>query len=252
MLFVARLRARVPRRSGAHRTASLPLRGGPGAAPIAPEVLEFFIGLGVPVFELYGMTENSAVATANFPGRMKLGTVGEPYPGSVSASTSETGEIQTKHAGTFAGYWNRAGQDGRHVHRRRLADDRGRRRLGRRHAHQDRRPHQAHHHHIGRQEHLAVGDREQPQDVAVRQGGHGDRRPAQVPHRADRHRVRHRRRLGPATQPPVHDLPRPVEKPEVVELIQSVVDAPTRSFASVEQIKKFRCCPKSSITRTAS
>jgi long-chain acyl-CoA synthetase len=32
---------------------------GSGAAPIAPEVLEFFIGLGVPVYELYGMTENS-------------------------------------------------------------------------------------------------------------------------------------------------------------------------------------------------
>ena len=34
-----------------------------GAAAIAPEVLQFFIGLGVPVFELYGMTENSAIAT---------------------------------------------------------------------------------------------------------------------------------------------------------------------------------------------
>ncbi|MGH8959079.1 MAG: AMP-dependent synthetase/ligase, partial [Acidimicrobiia bacterium] len=34
-----------------------------GAAPIAPEVLEFFIGMGVPLYELYGMTENSAVAT---------------------------------------------------------------------------------------------------------------------------------------------------------------------------------------------
>lgn len=34
-----------------------------GAAPIAPEVLEFFMGIGVPVYELYGMTENAAVAT---------------------------------------------------------------------------------------------------------------------------------------------------------------------------------------------
>ena len=41
---------------------------GSGAAPIAPEVLEFFIGLGVPVYELYGMTENSAVATFNLAG----------------------------------------------------------------------------------------------------------------------------------------------------------------------------------------
>ncbi len=78
-----------------------------GAAPIAPEVLEFFIGLGVPVYELYGMTENAAVATANFVHRMKLGTVGEPYPGIGFRIDETTGEIQTKHDGVFAGYWNR-------------------------------------------------------------------------------------------------------------------------------------------------
>ncbi len=77
-----------------------------GAAAIAPEVLEFFIGLGVPVYELYGMTENSAVATANFVGRMKLGTVGEPYPGIEFRIAEDTGEIQTKHDGVFKGYWN--------------------------------------------------------------------------------------------------------------------------------------------------
>ena len=78
-----------------------------GAAAIAPEVLEFFIGLGVPVYELYGMTENSAVATANFVGRMKLGTVGEPYPGIGFRIDETTGEIQTKHDGVFKGYWNK-------------------------------------------------------------------------------------------------------------------------------------------------
>lgn len=78
-----------------------------GAAPIAPEVLEFFIGLGVPVYELYGMTENSAIATANFVGRMKLGTVGEPYPGIEFRLAPETNEIQVKHAGVFKGYWNK-------------------------------------------------------------------------------------------------------------------------------------------------
>ncbi len=80
---------------------------GSGAAPIAPEVLEFFIGIGVPVYELYGMTENSAIATANFVGRMKLGTVGEPYPGIGFRIDEETGEIQTNHDGVFAGYWNK-------------------------------------------------------------------------------------------------------------------------------------------------
>jgi long-chain acyl-CoA synthetase len=80
---------------------------GSGAAPIAPEVLEFFIGIGVPVYELYGMTENAAVATANFVGRMKLGTVGEPYPGIGFRLDDVTKEIQVKHDGVFAGYWNK-------------------------------------------------------------------------------------------------------------------------------------------------
>ena len=83
---------------------------GSGAAAIAPEVLEFFMGLGIPVYELYGMTENSAVATINFDGRVKLGTVGEPYPGIGFRIDETTGEIQTKHPGVFAGYWNKPQQ----------------------------------------------------------------------------------------------------------------------------------------------
>jgi len=78
-----------------------------GAAPISPQVLEFFMGIGVPVFEVYGMTENTAIATANFPGRIKIGTVGEHYPGVELRLDPETSEIQTRHAGTFAGYWGK-------------------------------------------------------------------------------------------------------------------------------------------------
>ncbi len=80
---------------------------GSGAAPIAPEVLEFFAGIGVLVTEIYGMTENAAVATANRPGRMRFGTVGEPLPGTELRIDEETGEILTRHPGVFAGYWNR-------------------------------------------------------------------------------------------------------------------------------------------------
>jgi long-chain acyl-CoA synthetase len=80
---------------------------GSGAAPIAPEVIEFFHGLGLDVYELYGMTENSAVATYNPVGDMKLGTVGVPYPGIGLRIDEETGEIQTKHDGVFKGYWNK-------------------------------------------------------------------------------------------------------------------------------------------------
>lgn len=78
-----------------------------GAAPIAPEVLRDFLGMGVPIYELYGMTENCAIATVNLPGRNKIGTVGEPYPGIGLRIDEATGEIQVKHPGVFKGYWNK-------------------------------------------------------------------------------------------------------------------------------------------------
>ena len=77
------------------------------AAPIAPEVLFFFFSIGVVINELYGMTENSAVATTNRAGRIKLGTVGEPQPGTEVRIDETTGEILTRHPGVFAGYWNK-------------------------------------------------------------------------------------------------------------------------------------------------
>jgi long-chain acyl-CoA synthetase len=78
-----------------------------GAAPISPDVIRDFLGLGVPLFELYGMTENSAVATCNFPGANKVGTVGIPYEGTELRIDPDSGEIQTRSPGTFKGYWNK-------------------------------------------------------------------------------------------------------------------------------------------------
>ena len=76
-----------------------------GAAPIAPEVLKFFMGIGVKMHEVYGMTENTAIATGNRPGRVQLGTVGEPQDGTEIRIDPATGEILTRHPGTFAGYY---------------------------------------------------------------------------------------------------------------------------------------------------
>ncbi|MFI9558205.1 AMP-dependent synthetase/ligase [Nonomuraea endophytica] len=76
-----------------------------GAAPIAPDVLKFYMGIGVAMHEVYGMSENTAIATANRPGRVKLGTVGEPQDGIELKIDEATGEIMTRHPGTFAGYW---------------------------------------------------------------------------------------------------------------------------------------------------
>ncbi len=147
-----------------------------GAAPIAPEVLEFFIGMGVPIFELYGMTENSAVATYNPVGRMKLGTVGVAYPGNRAPARPGDRRGADQARRQLQGLLGSAREDGSHLHRGRLAQDRRRRRLGRRDPSQDRRPDQGHHHHVGREERLAVRDREQAQDLSLHQGGDGDRR----------------------------------------------------------------------------
>jgi long-chain acyl-CoA synthetase len=75
------------------------------AAPISPEILEFFMSIGVPLFEAYGMTENCGIATRNAPGRIKLGTVGEGYPDMGLMLDPDTGEILTRHDGNFIGYW---------------------------------------------------------------------------------------------------------------------------------------------------
>ncbi|SDH12726.1 AMP-dependent synthetase/ligase [Klenkia brasiliensis] len=80
---------------------------GCGAAPVSVDVLRFFMGLGVPVHEVYGMTENTASATANRPGRIRLGTVGEPHDSVELRIDETTGEVLTRGAATFAGYWNR-------------------------------------------------------------------------------------------------------------------------------------------------
>ena len=75
-----------------------------GAAPISPEILRFFMSLGVPIYEGYGMTENSAVATGNTPDKVKLGTVGTPQAGT-EIKLAEDGEILVRHPGVFVGYY---------------------------------------------------------------------------------------------------------------------------------------------------
>ncbi len=78
-----------------------------GAAPIAPELLEFFMGIGVPVSEAYGQTENCALATSNPLDDIRLGTVGRPVPGIELKLDEDNNEILVRHPAVFAGYWNR-------------------------------------------------------------------------------------------------------------------------------------------------
>ena len=215
-----------------------------GAAPIAPEVLKWFMGIGVPMHEVYGMTENTAVATANRPGRIKLGTVGEPYAQIDLKIDDETGEVLTRHPGVFLGYWRNEEAT------RQTVDDEGWLHTG----------------DVGELidgTHLKITDR--LKDIIITAGGKnispseienslktssyikeavviGDRRPYLVAligieldtvgDWATRNRI---------TYTTYRDL---AEKPEVLKLVQDVVDETNSKFAQVETIKKFRMLPK--------
>jgi long-chain acyl-CoA synthetase len=80
---------------------------GCGAAPVSTDVLRFFMGMGIRIHEIYGMTENTACATTNKPGTWKLGTVGRPHPNVELRVDERTGEVLTRGPATFLGYWKR-------------------------------------------------------------------------------------------------------------------------------------------------
>ncbi len=76
-----------------------------GAAPTPLEVLEFFHAIGIPIGELWGMSETCGVATLNPPEKVKLGTVGPPTPG-IELKLAEDGEVLVRGASIMAGYRN--------------------------------------------------------------------------------------------------------------------------------------------------
>jgi long-chain acyl-CoA synthetase len=215
-----------------------------GAAPIAPEVLKFYMGIGVPMFELYGMTENAAVATANRPGRIKLGTVGEPHPAIELRLDEETGEILTRHPAVFVGYY----RDPEATARAKTPDG------------------WLHTGDIGEWvegSHIRLTDR--AKDIIITSGGKnvapseienalkaspyikeviviGDRHPYLVALIGiELETVGDWAQRRGITYTTYRDL---AERPEVRELVEGIVADINTRFNSVEQIKKFRMLPK--------
>ena len=74
------------------------------ASPLAVDVAEFFAALGLPLVEVYGMTETTGVATGNRPGKVKIGTVGPALTG-VEVRLAGDGEVLVRGPVNTPGYF---------------------------------------------------------------------------------------------------------------------------------------------------
>jgi long-chain acyl-CoA synthetase len=207
-----------------------------GAAPIAPEILEFFDDAGVPVLEGYGLTETTGVATISTIEDHKFGTVGRALRG-VDVEIADDGEIVMRGPNIFQGYfrnedatrevlvdgWFHSGDIGE-------IDDDGYLRI------------------TGRKKDLIITaggknisptnlENDLKQSPLISQAVvYGDRRPYLValvtldPEVAEKFASEH----GLPT-----DLPSLAQHPDVIAAVQAVVDEVNERYARVEQIKRF-------------
>jgi long-chain acyl-CoA synthetase len=76
-----------------------------GGAPLGARLGHFFRGVGITVYEGYGLTETSAGACVNLDDAIKIGTVGRPLPG-VSVRIADDGEVLIRGDNVFRGYWH--------------------------------------------------------------------------------------------------------------------------------------------------
>jgi len=75
-----------------------------GGAPLGERLGHFYNGIGVTVYEGYGLTETSAGHTLNRPGAIRIGSVGTPLPG-CSVRIADDGEVMLRGDNVFKGYW---------------------------------------------------------------------------------------------------------------------------------------------------
>jgi len=77
-----------------------------GAAPISPDLIRWYLALGVPMFEVWGMTETAGLSTSMQGSRIKPGSIGKAAPFNEVRIDEATGEILVRGRNVFAGYLN--------------------------------------------------------------------------------------------------------------------------------------------------
>jgi len=77
-----------------------------GSAPLTPETQDYFSMLGIPVLQVYGLTETTGICTMDDPNHVAPGRVGPAIPGT-EMRLGENDEIVVRGPNVFPGYWNR-------------------------------------------------------------------------------------------------------------------------------------------------
>jgi long-chain acyl-CoA synthetase len=76
-----------------------------GSAALPPQIAEWFAAAGLPILEGYGLTETTGASFVNRPGHIKIGSVGQPFPGT-DVRIAHDGEIMLHGPGIMRGYHN--------------------------------------------------------------------------------------------------------------------------------------------------
>lgn len=86
-----------------------------GSAPLAVETQKFFMMLGIPVLQVYGLTETTAICTLDDPAHVEPGYVGPTIPG-IEMRLGDNQEILVRGPNIFSGYWNRPEETAKALH----------------------------------------------------------------------------------------------------------------------------------------
>jgi long-chain acyl-CoA synthetase len=86
-----------------------------GSAPLNVETQLYFMMLGIPVLQVYGLTETTAICTMDDPGRVEPGRVGPAIQG-IEMKLGENEEIVVRGPNIFPGYWNRPAETAKVLH----------------------------------------------------------------------------------------------------------------------------------------